>query len=88
MVASGKLKELSKQKEFEKAWRNNEKCKLAPEFFSISLAFPLPLLTFPVPGTQKGLWKPVSCSGWTALLAWGRGARRALKPSPLCSRER
>lgn len=50
-----KLKELSKQKEFEKAWRNNEKCKLAPEFCSISLAFPLPVVTFPGPGTQKGL---------------------------------
>lgn len=41
-----KLKELSKQKEFEKAWGNNEKCKLAPEFFSISLAFPLLLSHF------------------------------------------
>lgn len=49
-----KLKELSKQKEFEKAWRNNEKCKLDPEFSSISLAFPLPVFAFPVPGTQEG----------------------------------
>lgn len=38
-----KLKELSKQKEFEKAWGNNEKCKLDPEFSCISLAFLLPL---------------------------------------------
>ena len=29
-----KLKEVSKQKEFEKGWRNNEKCKLDPEFLS------------------------------------------------------
>ena len=41
-----KLKEVSKQKEFEKGWRNNEKCKLDPEFlFSVSQASPRPVLT-------------------------------------------
>lgn len=32
-----KLKEVSKQKEFEKGWRNNEKCKLDQEFLFLSL---------------------------------------------------
>lgn len=31
-----KLKEVSKQKEFEKGWRDNEKCKLDTEFLLLS----------------------------------------------------
>lgn len=46
-----KLKEVSKQKEFEKGWRNNEKCKLDPEFLLPSHGFsPACPHVFPVHG--------------------------------------
>lgn len=75
-----KLKELSKQKEFEKAWGNNEKCKLDPEFSCISLAFLLPCRFHISSSWDPG--RPLDvCVLFSVDSTTGLGVRRTLEQS-------
>lgn len=72
-----KLKELFKQKEFEKAWGNNEKCKLDPAFSCISLAFLLPC-HFHISSS----WDPRKTPGCPCLVQCGQHNWPGVKKDP------